>query len=254
MNVFSRRLAYTSLALGASAAAGGSLLYRRHHRSTPAPDTKYYVSAGGAALSTLAGGAGKAPYLPPSREAMISKMKQEKFDVLVIGGGASAACVYLLVRLSLVCEALEERAHILTSAPYLAQPLAILMPIYKLWQIPYFWTGTKAYAFIANLVCFWDTCVPPTSYLAAATTRFALPLLPKEGLKGSLLYFDGQMNDSRLCLSLCLSPTVPGFVDGMKEAAAANYVRVKELLKDENGKIVRFRYTRSLASVKLSID
>ncbi|KAL8455688.1 hypothetical protein Emag_000510 [Eimeria magna] len=247
MNVFGRRLAYTSLALGASAAAGGSLLYRRHHRSTLSPDTKYYVSPGGTALSASPGGAGKAPYLPPSREAMISKMKQEKFDVLVIGGGASVGraskrhCVCLLVRLSLVCEALEERAHILTSAPYLAQPLAILMPIYKVWQIPYFWTGTKAYAFIANLVCFWDTCVPPTSYLAPATTQFALPLLPKQGLKGSLLYFDGQMNDSRLCLSLCLTPTVPGFVDGMKEAAAANYIRVKELLKDENGKIIGVR-------------
>ncbi|KAL8275107.1 hypothetical protein Esti_000986 [Eimeria stiedai] len=83
--------------------------------------------------------------------------------------------------------------------------------------------------------------VPPTSYLAAATTRFALPLLPKKGLKGSLLYFDGQMNDSRLCLSLCLTPTVPGFVDGMKEAAAANYIRVKELLKDEGGKIIGVR-------------
>lgn len=85
--------------------------------------------------------------------------------------------------------------------------------------------------------------VPPTSYLPAATTRFVLPLLPSRDLKGSLLYFDGQMNDSRFCLSLCLSPTVPGFVDGMKEAAAANYVRVKELLKDEHGKIVRWTHT-----------
>ena len=61
-------------------------------------------------------------------------------------------------RLSLVCEALEERSHLLQCAPHLAQPLAILMPIYNLWQIPYFWLGVKAYGFLAQLVCCWNTC------------------------------------------------------------------------------------------------
>ena len=81
--------------------------------------------------------------------------------------------------------------------------------------------------------------VPPTSYLPAATSRFALPLLPKSGLKGSLLYFDGQMNDSRLCLSLALSPTIPGFVEGMAPAAVGNYLKVKELIKNDHGTVVR---------------
>ena len=81
--------------------------------------------------------------------------------------------------------------------------------------------------------------VPPTSYLSAKTSSFAFPLLPAEGLKGSLLYFDGQMNDSRLCLSLALSPTVSGFVEGMQPAAASNHLAAKQLIKDEQGKIVR---------------
>lgn len=84
--------------------------------------------------------------------------------------------------------------------------------------------------------------VPPTSYLSARTSSFAFPLLPAAGLKGSLLYFDGQMNDSRLCLSLALSPTVPGFVDGMQPAAAANHLAARQLIKDENGQIVKRRH------------
>lgn len=89
MSVFGRRLAYSSLALGASAITGGGLLYRRHNRSKVPADTKYYVTPGGD-HETL-GSPGVAAYLPPPREAMISKMKREKFDVLVVGGGASGA-------------------------------------------------------------------------------------------------------------------------------------------------------------------
>ena len=88
MSLFARRLAYTSLALGASAAAGGGLLYRRHNRGKVPEGTKYYVTPAVGA-PTAPGPPGRAPYLPPSREEMISRMKQETFDILVIGGGAS---------------------------------------------------------------------------------------------------------------------------------------------------------------------
>ncbi|OEH78338.1 FAD-dependent glycerol-3-phosphate dehydrogenase [Cyclospora cayetanensis] len=286
MGVFARRLAYSSLAVGASTALGGAFLWRRHNKGKVPEGTKYYVTpTGPSGASGALAGPRKAPYLPPSREEMIAKMKQDRFDVLVIGGGATGAGVvfdasarglkcclieqndfssgtsakstklihggirYLqkafeeldFAQLSLVCEALEERAHILQAAPHIAQPLAILMPIYKLWQIPYFWLGVKAYGFIANLVCCGDTEVPPTSYLPAGTSAFSMPVLPARGLKGSLLYFDGQMNDSRLCLSLALSPTIPGYVEGMQQAAAANHVRAKEFIKDENKKIIGVR-------------
>lgn len=97
----------------------------------------------------------------------------------------------------------------------------------------------RLYAHLPVSVRFKLTEIPPTSYLSARTSRFTLPLLPREGLKGSLLYFDGQMNDSRMCLSLALSPTVPGFVEGMQPAAAANHVAAKEFIKNENGQIVR---------------
>ncbi|CDJ69550.1 glycerol-3-phosphate dehydrogenase, putative [Eimeria necatrix] len=290
MHVLGRRLAYSSLAVGASAAIANTFFCRQHKRGGVPVGTRYYVGQ----TEALEAAAQETPqkthrrdcfpptYLPPSREEMIAKMKKEKFDVLVIGGGASGVGVlfdassrglksclvesndfasgtsskstklvhggirYLQKacetfdwgQLSLVCEALEERAHLLRAAPHIAEPLAILMPIYKMWQIPYYWFGVKAYGFLANLVCCGDTQIPPTSYLSARTSRFTLPLLPREGLKGSLLYFDGQMNDSRMCLSLALSPTVPGFVEGMQPAAAANHVAAKEFIKNENGQII----------------
>ncbi|KAL8430771.1 hypothetical protein Efla_004007 [Eimeria flavescens] len=286
MSVFGRRLAYTSLALGASAAAGGTLLYRRHNRSKVPLDTKYYVNSGGTGLSGPIGGT--SPYLPPSREAMISKMKQEKFDVLVIGGGASGGGVLVdasarglkccLVEagdfasgtsskstklihggIRYLQKAFEEfdfgQSHTSGQAQrhMPSSPTSSVSGILVSLMARGGEVATKVILVIQGRIRWscgdflWaarlgsHAGVPPTSYLPAATTRFALPLLPKQGLKGSLLYFDGQMNDSRLCLALCLTPTVAGFVDGMKEAAAANYVRVIELLKDENGKIIGVR-------------
>ena len=39
-------------------------------------------------------------------------------------------------RYDLVKEALAERAHMIAAAPFMVKPLPIMIPIYKLWQVP----------------------------------------------------------------------------------------------------------------------
>ena len=51
---------------------------------------------------------------------------------------------------ALVKEALRERKYFLDTAPHLSQWLPIMIPLQKLWQVPYFWAGTKAYDFLAG--------------------------------------------------------------------------------------------------------
>ncbi|CDJ54169.1 glycerol-3-phosphate dehydrogenase, putative [Eimeria brunetti] len=49
------------------------------------------------------------------------------------------------------------------------------------------------------------------------------------------------MVDSRLGLALALSPTVSGFVQGLKAAAAANHLPCLQILKDPDGKVIGAR-------------
>ena len=49
-------------------------------------------------------------------------------------------------------------------------------------------------------------------------------MLSKVNLKGTIVYYDGQMNDSRMNVSLALTAATKG-------AAIANHVEVLDLLK-----------------------
>ena len=81
----------------------------------------------------------------------------------------------------LVVEALEERAHLLHAAPYMAHPLATLIPIYTWWELPYVWAGTQVYDFLAGSRRF----VPSSHYISADEAMFQFPMLRSEGLKGA---------------------------------------------------------------------
>ena len=52
--------------------------------------------------------------------------------------------------ISLVREALHERTALLDNAPYLAQPLAFVMPSYKWWETPFYGIGLKMYDILAG--------------------------------------------------------------------------------------------------------
>ncbi|TDH73116.1 hypothetical protein CCR75_000582 [Bremia lactucae] len=210
------------------------------------------------------------PYETPTRAAQLQRLKREQFDVLVIGGGATGSgCAldaatrglntavveandfaagtsgrstklihggirYLetaflkfdYLALKLVYEALEERAFFLSAAPYMNRPLPIMIPIYKWWEVPYMWVGAKAYDIVAGSQRF----VPRSYYINAEEAMFQFPMLRKEGLKGAIVYYDGQMNDTRMNVSIALTATQNG-------ATIANYVEVLQLLKDKDGKV-----------------
>ncbi|CAN0038018.1 unnamed protein product [Discosporangium mesarthrocarpum] len=114
----------------------------------------------------------------------------------------------------------------LQAAPYMNKPLPIMIPIYKWWEVPYMWLGVKVYDMVAGS----RLVVPPSHYMSKSEALFNFPKLREEGLKGAIIYYDGQMNDTRMSLVVALTATQEG-------AVVANRVKVTGLIKDGEGKV-----------------
>lgn len=120
--------------------------------------------------------------------------------------------------ISLVREALHERTTLLNNAPFIAQPLAFVMPSYKWWESAFYGIGLKIYDVLAG-----KAGLGKTELLSREETLALLPTAQALGLKGGVKYWDGQFNDARLALTLARTAALHG-------ALLVNYCRVVELL------------------------
>ncbi|ORY83125.1 FAD dependent oxidoreductase-domain-containing protein [Protomyces lactucae-debilis] len=124
----------------------------------------------------------------------------------------------------LVKEALHERKAFLHIAPHLSFELPIMIPIYKWWQAPYFWAGTKMYDFLAG-----SENMSSSYYMTKSRAKSTFPMLKADNLVGALVYFDGQHNDSRMNVGLAVTAIDQG-------ADVVNHTEVTSLSKDASGK------------------
>jgi len=158
----------------------------------------------------------------------------EPWDVLVIGGGASGlgAAVEAVSRgyrtllverfdfskgtssrstklvhggvrylqqlnLTLVVDALRERGHMLRNAPHLVHDLSFVVPAYNYLSLPYYGFGLKVYEMLSGRLS-----LGRSEFLSAKTTLEKLPGLRPDGLRGGVLYHDGQFDDARYAIAL----------------------------------------------------
>jgi glycerol-3-phosphate dehydrogenase len=126
--------------------------------------------------------------------------------------------------IALVREALHERTTLLHNAPHLAQPLAFVMPSYKVWETPFYGVGLKMYDALAG-----KAGLGATEFLNRSETLARLPTARADGLKGGVQYWDGQFDDARLALALARTAATRG-------ALLVNYCPATRLLH-ENGKV-----------------
>ncbi len=184
-----------------------------------------------------------------------------KFDLIIVGGGASglgaavdaAARGYKTLLLeaadfakgtssrstklvhggvrylaqgnvSLVFEALHERGRLLNNAPHLCSVLPFVVPAYKLIDQPYYGAGLLLYSALAGRQGFGFFRL-----IGKAEALRLTPTLQQNGLKGGVVYFDGQFDDTRLAVTLMRT-----FLD--LGGVAVNYARVASMQKT-NGKI-----------------
>lgn len=134
----------------------------------------------------------------------------------------------------LVRDALAERATLLKLAPHLAQPIALLTPLYSWWMTPYFRVGLKMYDWLAG-----KQNLSPSKYLSRKAALKNFPMIKSKGLVGGVLYYDGQFDDARMNVTVAMTAKDHG-------AAVANHLAVVSLLEQEghlNGARVREEFT-----------
>ena len=183
--------------------------------------------------------------------------KKKPWDVLIIGGGASGlgAAVDAASRgyrtlllekndfakgtssrstklvhggvrylqngdISLVIEALKERGIMRKNAPHLVQDLSFVIPSYDWWNSPFYGIGLKIYDMMAG-----NLGLGPSTLLDREETIELIPNVKKKGLRGGVIYHDGQFDDARMAVSLAQTAENHG-------ASLMNYFGVKGLLKD----------------------
>jgi glycerol-3-phosphate dehydrogenase len=124
---------------------------------------------------------------------------------------------------SLVMEALRERGLLRQNAPHLVKDMAFLVPNYDWWEMPFYGIGMKLYNVLAGKYGF-----GPSQILSREETLARLPSLSPEGLRGGVIYYDGQFDDARLLIHMAITAFEQG-------ATLVNYVRAVGLKTDASG-------------------
>jgi glycerol-3-phosphate dehydrogenase len=120
----------------------------------------------------------------------------------------------------MVKEALAERSTFLRIAPHLTETLPIMLPIYRWWQIPYYWAGSKAYDLVAG-----QRGLQGSYFLSKSRALQVFPMLRKDSLVGAMVYYDGAQNDARTNVALALTAIQQG-------GTVTNYTEVVDLIKE----------------------
>lgn len=196
-----------------------------------------------------------------NREIILDKIESEKglWDVVVIGGGAtglgaalesvtrkyktllleksdfskgtssrSTKLIHGGVRylqqgnISLVFEALQERGILKQNAPHLVHNQAFIVPIYDWWDGPFYGMGLKVYDLLAGKLG-----IGKSKILSKAETIEKIENVETKDLRGGVIYYDGQFDDSRLAINI--AQTI-----NENNGVAINYMEVNSLMKTSN--------------------
>lgn len=195
-----------------------------------------------------------------NRTQLIQQLEStSEFDIIVIGGGAtglgaavdaasrgyrtlllealdfakgtssrSTKLVHGGVRylqqgnIKLVMEALKERGILKKNASHLVKNQSFIVPNYKWWEGPFYGLGLKVYDWMSG-----SLGLGASQWLSTEEVLRHAPTLDPEGLRGGVIYHDGQFDDARLAINLAQTAVE-------KSAVLLNYTKVVSLLKTGN--------------------
>jgi glycerol-3-phosphate dehydrogenase len=133
--------------------------------------------------------------------------------------------------ISLVMEALKERGLLRRNAPHLVHDLAFVVPNYEWWETPFYGIGMKVYDMLAGRYGFGRSRL-----LSKEEVLERIPTLEQDGLRGGVLYYDGQFDDARLLIHLAMTADNHG-------ATLVNYAAVNGLTHDAEGYVNGLTFT-----------
>jgi len=125
--------------------------------------------------------------------------------------------------ISLVYEALHERGLLMKNAPHLVSNQSFIIPNYDWWEMPYYTVGLKIYDLMAGKLG-----LGPSESISRDETIEKVPNVKTDGLRGGVIYQDGQFDDSRLAINLAQTIVA-------QNGVVINYVEVKALHKSAEG-------------------
>ena len=123
----------------------------------------------------------------------------------------------------LVMEALKERGILRRNAPHLVRDLPFIVPNYRWWEAPFYGVGMRVYDVLAGKYGFGKS-----RNLSVEETVERIPTIETEGLRGGVMYHDGQFDDARLLIHLAMTAAEQG-------AVLLNYAPVTAITKDDDG-------------------
>ena len=215
-----------------------------------------------------------------NRTKNLKKLKnhKKKWDIIIIGGGASGLgaaidaasrgyktlllekydfakgtssrstkLVHGGVRylqngdISLVIEALKERGIMRNNAPHLVRDLSFVIPSYDWWNSPFYGLGLKIYDLMAGKLG-----LGPSTILDHKETIALIPNVKQEDLRGGVIYHDGQFDDARMAVSMAQTAENHG-------ATLLNYVGVTGLEK-QNDLITGLTATDTLTNTDYQLN
>ena len=127
----------------------------------------------------------------------------EKYDFAKGTSSRSTKLVHGGVRylaqgdIGLVREALHERGLLRQNAPHLVKDLSFVVPGYAWWDQLYYGTGLKLYDLLSG-----NLSLGHSRFLSEQAILNSAPTLNQTGLRGGILYHDGQFDDARLAIAL----------------------------------------------------
>jgi len=124
--------------------------------------------------------------------------------------------------IGLVKEALRERGFMKKNAPHLVKNQSFIIPAYKWWIKPYYTIGLTIYDLLSGRLSL-GRSIP----ISRQKTLKCIPTLKTKGLKGGVMYHDGQFDDARFGINLCQT-----IIE--KDGIALNYMKVSSLIKENN--------------------
>jgi glycerol-3-phosphate dehydrogenase len=195
-----------------------------------------------------------------NRNTSLAKLQsEEEWDIIVIGGGATGLGIAvdaaqrgfktLLVEkndfakgtssrstklvhggvrylaqgnIKLVMEALRERGYLLSNAPHLTRVQEFIIPAFSIFQQLYYGIGLFLYDLLSNRLS-----LGKPKLLGRRKMAEFLPGLQMKGVKGGVVYTDGQFDDARLAIALALTAADLG-------AVLINYMGVTSLIKEKD--------------------
>ena len=121
----------------------------------------------------------------------------------------------------LVREALHERGVLLRNAPHLVHRREFVVPAYHWFDLPYYGTGLKLYDWMSG-----SLGLGHSRWISSSGVTARMPAIRGEGLRGGIVYTDGQFDDARLAIALART-----FVD--LGGTALNYMKVTGFTRRE---------------------